>query len=784
MSTLAVVVGVSVLGTVACGDSGSSGLFGVDGGDGGVPDGAAGSSGAAGAAGTGGGTSGTGGGGTGAAGAGGGASGTGGGGTGGGGTGGSGGGTGGSGGGPCTGDGDCTSGVCHPTSQTCVACVFDQDCAGTAWCDDGACTPKRSCVNSLGCTGTADGRTVCDPLSKLCVGCTQTADCGAAEQCVEQECVAVDTCQTSLDCPTGRVCDTVVDQCVECVGDNDCASGEQCSARATCEPECVSDNQCTPLGKLCDVAAGYCVECLGSSECAASEHCAGGFCQLDVCRAGTSRCEPGGRATCASDGATWGAPATCGAQSTCVASGDSATCTPWVCTAGQTYCDPGAVDERVECAADGLSEVSRTDCAATGLHCVGGACVAQVCTPSATYCAGAELRSCAGDGLSYTVADTCSSSEYCDPGALACVPQVCTPGLAACDGAYAGTCNAEGSGLLPGATDCASTGQSCAGGSCVACVPVTSPLRALDLDLYVMVDNSGSMSGACTLPASASTGPLCTEKMALDAFANDPATTGVTMAVQRHVAPGGGSCSGIGNALATPAAGPVTLPAGATTIRTFLNGLNPTGSTSAEAVLHGLATYTTGIATPGRVAVGVFLGDGATAGTLNCTEDVTTLSGILSAHRAATGIRTFIVSFPFFTPDFAGAESLAVAGGGAPHASPCPAGLSPCRQYHVGTDTDVTTARQALESIQANSGGCTYRLPTSGASFVPPSAITLALRTTIAGGASTIPRVASAGACSGHGWYADGADRLQLCPTSCSTLGAANAPQAQATYCP
>lgn len=228
----------------------------------------------------------------------------------------------------------------------------------------------------------------------------------------------------------------------------------------------------------------------------------------------------------------------------------------------------------------------------------------------------------------------------------------------------------------------------------------------------------------------------------------------------------------------------MTLPAGATTIRTFLNGLGATGSTPAEAVLRGLTTYTAGLATPGRVAVGVFLGDGATAGTLSCTADVTTLSGILSAHRLATGIRTFVVSFPSFTPDFAAAESLALAGGGAPHASPCPVGVNPCRQYHVATDTDATTARQALESIQANSGGCTYRLPTSGGGFVSPSAVTLALRTTIAGGPSTVPRVANAGACSGHGWYAGGADRLQLCPTSCSALGAANAPQAQATYCP
>lgn len=779
IATMVSVVGVSLLVGAACGDSGSSGLFGVDGGDGGDSDGG----GATGGGGTGGGGAGgaSGSGGGGAAG-GGGASGTGGA------TGGAGGssatgGTGGGGGGPCVGDGDCAGGYCHPTSRTCVACLFDEDCAGAAWCDDGACTPRETCVNSLGCAGNVDGRTVCDPVQRVCVGCVQTADCAGGEQCVANECASADTCQTSLDCPGGAVCDTVADVCVDCVGDNDCPSGQQCSARHTCEPECVSDNQCTPLGKLCDVGAGHCVECVGASECEEAAHCAGGFCEPDTCRAGSSRCEGAGVATCPADGAGWSSPAACGSQTTCVGSGGAASCAPWVCTADQTYCDPASADERVECAADGLSELSRTDCAATGLHCVGGACVSQVCTPSSTYCSGAELRQCASDGLSFVVADTCTSSEYCDGVAGACQPQVCSPGAAACAGSLAGTCNAEGSGLAAGAIDCASTGQSCAGGACVACAPTTTALRAVDLDLYVMVDDSGSAYPACTQPATTSGGTTCSQQIALDQFANDPVNAGVTLALQRHTV-ANPVCSGVGNPLATPGVGPSALTAGAGTIRAFLNSINPTGSTPTEAVLRGLVSYTTSAQTTGRVIAGVYLADGATGGTANCTTDVPTLAGILSAHRTATGIRTFVVAFGAFTPTTAAAEALALGGGGPPHAAPCAGAVSPCRGYHLASETDPAAARLALEDLQANAGGCTYRLPRSGGGYVSPSAISLALRTTTGASPATIPRVGSAGACSGHGWYSTTNERLVLCPASCTELATAAAPQAQATYCP
>ena len=104
--------------------------------------------------------------------------------------------------------------MCDTTTNTCVGCVTDEDCAYTT-------TP------------------ICDDATKLCRGCTSDADCTAAAP----------ACQPSGLC--GECSSTNLTLCV--------------APLAACEPEsgtcvnCNTDTDCTGSGDHCDTASHTCV---------------------------------------------------------------------------------------------------------------------------------------------------------------------------------------------------------------------------------------------------------------------------------------------------------------------------------------------------------------------------------------------------------------------------------------------------------------------------------------------------------------------------------------------
>ncbi|MCB9588585.1 MAG: hypothetical protein H6718_24460 [Polyangiaceae bacterium] len=204
-------------------------------------------------------------------------------------------------------------------------------------------------------------------------------------------------------------------------------------------------------------------------------YCSLGKCEFDVCDAGVKSCEGGAIVTCNEVGDAFSAPTPCAAAQTCASSGGSASCIDWTCEAGATYCEPGT-ETAIACSPDGLSVLGRTDCAAFGQKCFAGECRDQLCTPGAQFCDGNALKMCDSTGQSASVVTQCASGQYCDPASNACVVQLCPPNTAVCDGSVATTCNAQGSGYSGGGTDCASLGQTCAGGACTSC-PSPNTLR-------------------------------------------------------------------------------------------------------------------------------------------------------------------------------------------------------------------------------------------------------------------------------------------------------------------
>lgn len=374
--------------------------------------------------------------------------------------------TGGSGGGSasCTANTDCSGDkpVCDPLSGVCVECLFDTQCGPSERCEGNACEAIVGCTSSLDCVKLPPN-TICDPVSSTCVQCVEAADCATAADCIDNTCQPYQACTTSLDCTPGMVCDPAKGRCVACVTEADCGPGMMCIAsECVVRTSCVSDNQCTPLGKLCDKTLGYCVDCLDHGQCPDAYHCALGLCVLDACQAGAMSCQGNAQVTCLASGEGWTAPQPCPDKSACK---PNQGCVPWVCTPGTT-----CVGEMLTtCSADGMTVLETVNCASGGLHCVGDACLDMVCSPSALFCEGNQVRRCNADGSASSLVQTCGANQFCDPASTSCVTQVCTPGAPVCNGSIATTCNASGTGYVAGGTDCAAQNKGCSGGACVGC---------------------------------------------------------------------------------------------------------------------------------------------------------------------------------------------------------------------------------------------------------------------------------------------------------------------------
>lgn len=372
----------------------------------------------------------------------------------------------------CRSDNDCTAHglLCDPLTEVCVECLSDSHCGALEHCRDRRCEGFTPCASSLDCAS-APGAPICDEALSECVECVFADDCTAPATCTNNTCVPYTPCLSSRDCPHGEVCDEARNRCAACVFDNDCGPSQHCT-NYECVPfvACVSDNNCTSLGLLCDRTVGECRECLQHAHCPDAYHCADGACVIDVCVPARTICSGNAVAQCSTIGDGFETPVPCGANESCTRVGLDATCQAHVCTPGLSCND----ELLVECSEDGLTVTTTTDCAARGLHCRNGACVAQVCTPSSLFCDGSTVMACDAAGLTISTSDVCAAGEYCDEstGTAVCAAQVCAPNQPACDGSIATTCNVIGSGYLAGGVDCLASGQGCSNGACVRAAPV------------------------------------------------------------------------------------------------------------------------------------------------------------------------------------------------------------------------------------------------------------------------------------------------------------------------
>ncbi len=316
-----------------------------------------------------------------------------------------------------------------------------------------------------------------------------------------------------------------------------------------------------------------------------------------------------------------------------------------------------------------------------------------------------------------------------------------------------------------------------------ACVDETVSAEPVPLDIYFMLDRSGSMTqpfcdncsvGDCDVtwpnpPTIASR--WCNAINAIAGYVQDPSAQGNRAALEYFYA---SICSGYD----VPSVGLVDLVGGAGQLITSMNGQTPYDGTPTRAALEGLAAFTAANQVPDRVIIGILITDGDPTTCAPTSND--TMRSIVENHYNATGIHTFIVGMDGAT--FGNLEYWASYPGAISHADnpgdTCGGSYPSCHHWNVG-DGDPSSFISALQQIQQAVLGCTFAVPAPSQGLLDPDTVAVDYD---ANGSSPPPaeeltRVSDAAGCTGanNEWHYDNnanPTTIQLCPATCTRVQA------------
>lgn len=302
-----------------------------------------------------------------------------------------------------------------------------------------------------------------------------------------------------------------------------------------------------------------------------------------------------------------------------------------------------------------------------------------------------------------------------------------------------------------------------------ACVDEVATADPVPLDIYFMLDRSGSMGTDCNV-GSTTASKWCRAINSIAGYIQDASATGNQAAIQYFPLSGDDPCGG--SLQASPAVGLGLLPGHASSIISSMNGIVPNGSyTPIEPGLRGLASFTAANEAPPRIIIGILITDGQPN---RCSTTATTLRNISGTHFSNTGIHTFVIGMT--GASFSTLETIASYSGALQHDDTNDAcgtcDNCTCHHYNVG-DGNPTVFIAALQQIQNSVLGCTFNIPTPSQGVLDPDTVSVEYLPNGQPPAQDLPRVTNAGACSGAGWYYDDNTNptiINLCPASCTTV--------------
>jgi len=291
-----------------------------------------------------------------------------------------------------------------------------------------------------------------------------------------------------------------------------------------------------------------------------------------------------------------------------------------------------------------------------------------------------------------------------------------------------------------------------------ACATSTVTAQVSPLDLYVMLDQSGSM----TDPVSGGGTKWSAVTSALSSFVTQTGLTGISMGLQYFgLETGGGLDSCTASAYATAAVEIAPLPGVGTAITASMGTHSPSTGTPTSAALQGAIDHASAWAAShaGDVAAVVLATDGDPE---ECDTNLTDIDAIAAAALAATPkIATFVIGVGTDTSNLNG---IAAAGG-------------TTSAFIVDTTSNVNAQFLAAMNAIRNSASCQYQipLPTDGSS--PNFGEVNVVFTPNGGSPTTIPNVGSMAMCpsSGDGWYYDNPSAptsIILCTSTCGSVQA------------
>ena len=278
-----------------------------------------------------------------------------------------------------------------------------------------------------------------------------------------------------------------------------------------------------------------------------------------------------------------------------------------------------------------------------------------------------------------------------------------------------------------------------------ACATETQKAEPLPLDIYIMLDKSGSMGG----------GKWTSTVSAITSFVNDSQSAGIGVGLDFF--PDSPQCSP--STYSNPSVPINVLPGNAGSVIGALGGTSPNGGTPTVPAMQGALSYaqTHAIKNPDHVVVIVLATDGQPN---DCSSSVGAASGI--AQQGVNGspkILTFVIGVGSALSNL---NQIAQAGG---------------TNAAFIVDTSGNVGQQfidALNKIRGAALACEYLIPTPEGGVVDHQKVNVTF-TPLGGQPETWPKYANQAACpaAGNGWYYDNdaaPTKILLCPSTCSMV--------------